>query len=395
MRYPLAANTFGPEERQAILNVIDGGYYTMGKYVSQFEKEFAEKFKTKFAVMVNSGSSANLVAIAALFYRKDNPLRLGDEVIVPAVSWATTYYPLHQYGLKLKFIDVDLATLNMAPDLLEKALTPKTRMVVAVNILGNPCELVNIKAFCEKYNLILFEDNCESMGAKLQDQYCGTFGQLGTFSTFFSHHISTIEGGVIVTDDEELYELCLSLRSHGWTRILANKANIYQCRNEDFFEAYRFIFPGYNVRPMEIMGAIGSQQLQKLDALLEERRKNSEFFVKLFSEDERFIIQSENGLSSWFCFTVILNPQFNIERPAILAELKQAQIEHRIITGGNFLRHDVIKYINHDVVGNIINANIIHDQGFFVGNHAYNLTKEIHYFHSTLCQAVEKKAVCV
>lgn len=391
MHYQLAANTFGSEEREAMLRVINNERYTLGVHVKQFESKFAEKFKSKYAVMVNSGSSANLIAVAALFYRKNQSLHFGDEVIVPAISWATTYYPLHQYGLKLKFVDVDLETLNINPDLLETALTPKTKMVVAVNILGNPCALTTLKIFCKKHNLILFEDNCESMGAMLNNQYCGTFGHIGTFSTFFSHHISTMEGGVIVTDDEELYELCLSLRSHGWTRTVPNKAQIYQPKDDDFFETYRFIFPGYNVRPIEISGAIGIEQLKKLDQMIDQRRENAAIFTKLFANDKRFIIQRENGISSWFSFTVILNPKLNQNRTAILAALKQADIEHRIITGGNFLRHDVIQHINYETVGDIKNANIAHDYGFFVGNHPYNLSKEINYFHSVISRITENK----
>ena len=391
MHYQLTANTFGPEERDAVLRVINNERYTIGEHVKQFESTFAEKFESKYAVMVNSGSSANLIAVAALFYHKNQVIHLGDEVIVPAISWATTYYPLHQYGLKLKFVDVDLETLNIDPDLLETALTPKTKMVVAVNILGNPCAFTALNTFCKKHNLILFEDNCESMGAMLNNRYCGTFGYVGTFSTFFSHHISTMEGGVIVTDDEELYELCLSLRSHGWTRTIPNNAQIYQPKDDDFFEAYRFIFPGYNARPLEISGAIGIEQLKKLDQMIRQRRINAALFTKLFANDERFIIQRENGVSSWFGFTVILNHKLYQNRSTILAALKQANIEYRIITGGNFLRHDVIQHIDHEIIGDVKNANIAHDYGFFVGNHPYDLSKEINYFHSVISHVTEKQ----
>lgn len=393
MQYKLASNTFGAEEKQAMYEVIENERFTIGEKVKQFELDFAKKFNSKFAVMVNSGSSANLIAVAALSYRKNRPLQPGDEVIVPAISWATTFYPLHQYGLKLKFVDVDLNTLNMDITQLEAALTPKTRMVVPVSILGNPCELTKIKEFCDKHDLILFEDNCESMGAKLDGRFCGTFGDIGTFSTFFSHHISTMEGGLIVTDDEELYELCLSLRSHGWTRMVPNNTNFFEKKGDDFFEAYRFIFPGYNVRPLEMSGALGIVQLKKLDGMIEQRRKNAAVFTKLFANDERFIIQKETGYSSWFCFTVILNPKFNLNRREILNALKEAGIEHRIITGGNFLRHDVIKLIDHEVVGGCKNADLAHDQGFFVGNHAFDLSKEIHYFHDVLCKAADKSGV--
>src|SRR5688572_21183036 len=203
MFYDLASTTWGEEEIQALHRVIAGGQLTIGPNVRQFEEEFARKFGVTHALMASSGSAANLLGVAALFHKADRPLRRGDEVIVPAISWATTYYPLQQYGLRLRFVDVELDTLNIDVTQLEAALTPRTRMVVAVSILGNPCALDVLRAFCDRHGLYLFEDNCESMGASLNGQPCGTFGHINTFSTFFSHHISTMEGGLIVSDSEE------------------------------------------------------------------------------------------------------------------------------------------------------------------------------------------------
>jgi CDP-6-deoxy-D-xylo-4-hexulose-3-dehydrase len=387
MFYELASSSWGDEEIQAIQRVVASGRFTMGENVSRFEEAFAKKFGVKHALMVSSGSTANLVAVAALFYKKDRPLQRGDEVIVPSISWATTYYPLQQYGLKLKFLDVELDTLNMDVSQLEKALTPRTRMVVAVSILGNPCALDVLRKFCDKHGLYLFEDNCESMGARLNGKLCGTFGDIGTFSSFFSHHISTMEGGILVTNDTELYHLARSIRAHGWTRDVPADSPIYEKRDDDFFEAYRFILPGYNARPLELSGAIGVEQLKKLDAMIETRRRNAAVFVDLFKNDERFIIQRENGMSSWFAFTVILNPKFNVDRKKVMNAMKQADIGYRIITGGNFLRHDVIKHFDYECVGEIKNANIAHDRGFFVGNHPHDVTPQIRRFHEVLVKA--------
>ena len=364
--------------------VIESSRFTMGENVQRFEDAFCKKFGTKHALMVSSGSTANLVGIAALFYKKQRPLKRGDEVIVPAISWATTYYPLQQYGLRLRFVDVELDTLNMDVSQLEKALTPRTRMVVAVSILGNPCALDTLRAFCDRHGLYLFEDNCESMGAALNGKQCGTFGDIGTFSSFFSHHISTMEGGVLATNNTEIYHVAKSMRAHGWTRDLPADTAVYEKRDDDFFEAYRFILPGYNARPLELSGAIGLEQLKKLDAMIEVRRRNAQLFQDLFRHDERFIIQRENGKSSWFAFTVILNPGLDIDRKKVMASLKDADIGYRIITGGNFLRHDVIKYFDYDCVGEIRNANIAHDRGFFVGNHPHELTPQIRRFREVL-----------
>jgi len=215
------------------------------------------------------------------------------------------------------------------------------------------------------------------MGATLDDKPCGTFGDIATFSTFFSHHISTMEGGIIVTKDEEIYHLAKSLRAHGWTRDIPSGTSIYEKGDDDFYEAYRFILPGYNARPLELSGALGIEQLKKLDSLLDIRRQNARLFVDLFADDERFIIQKENGSSSWFSFTIVLNPKISIKRSKVIHALRDAKIEFRIITGGCFLRHDVIRYFDYETVGNIVNANIIHDRGFFVGNHPMNLEPQI------------------
>lgn len=383
MRYELASSTWGEEERLAILEVMDSDIYTMGKRVRQFEEKFAGYFGMKYAVMVNSGSSANLIAVASLFYRKENPLKRGDEVIVPCISWATTFHPLHQYGLKLKFVDIDLQTLNYDIEELKKAVTTNTKMIVAVSILGNPCQFDEITKLCQEKNIILFEDNCESMGAKFDGRYTGTFGLVNTFSTFFSHHISTMEGGLVLTNDKEIYNLLKSLRNHGWTRDQDEGSPIFEIKSDDFFEAYRFILPGYNVRPGEIHGAIGIRQLDKLEHFLQIRRKNAAHFVDLFKNDARFIIQREVGKSSWFCFTLVINPEMKLDRKKILQKLKDSDIEHRIVTGGNILRHDVIKYYDYEVTKSN-NADIAHYNGFFVGNHPYDIRDKIEHLHQTL-----------
>ena len=385
MFYDLAASSWGQEEIDAIRRTVDTGRFTLGEQVAAFEKEFAAYFGMRYGVMVNSGSSANLVAVAALFFKKDRPLQRGDEVIVPAISWSTTYHPLQQYGLKLRFVDVDLETLNLDTSKLEQALTPRTRLIVPVNILGNPANLDVIRDFANEHGLYVLEDNCESMDAELNGRKAGSFGDLNTFSFFFSHHISTMDGGMTLTDDEELYHLVRSLRAHGWTRDLPANSPLFERKGSDHFEAYRFILPGYNVRPMELSGAIGREQLKKLPAMTAARRANLALFQKLFAGDDRFILQRENGKSSSFSFTIILNPAQNIDRERVFAALRQADIGFRIITGGCFLRHDVIRYYDYDVVGGAVpNAELAHDRGFFVGNHPMDLTPQIERLREVL-----------
>lgn len=379
MFYSLASDTWGPEERAAIDRIAATNRYTMGEQVALFEKEFAAWHGKKHAVMVNSGSSANLIAVASLFYRRDRPLRRGDEAIVPAISWSTTYHPLQQYGLKLRFVDVGLDTLNMDVSRLESALTPKTRMIVGVSILGNPAALDVMRAFADRHGLYFLDDNCESLGARLPDgRLTGTLADINTFSFFFSHHISTMEGGMVLTDDEETHHLLRSLRAHGWTRDLPPKSPLYEAGDDDFYEAYRFILPGYNVRPLEMSGAIGREQLKKLPRFIDERRRNLRTFQDLFQGDERFVIQRENGQSSSFCFPIVLNPAMQPNRRKVLGALKGAGIEFRIVTGGCFPRHDAIRHFDHEIVGGIDNANVVHDFGFFVGNGPFDLTAQLH-----------------
>ena len=388
MFYELAASTWGPEEIEAAKRVIDSGMTTMGSEVKAFEQEFADYHGLKHGIMVNSGSSANLVAVASLFYKKSWPLQRGDEVIVPAISWATTYHPLQQYGLKLRFVDVELDTLNIDTTRLEEALTERTRAIVPVSILGNPAALDVIRGFADRHGLYVLEDNCESLDAEIGGRRTGTFGDLNTFSFFFSHHIASMEGGMILTDDTELAHLCRSLRAHGWTRDLPPDSPVYTPLSNDHYEAYRFILPGYNVRPLEIEAAIARQQLKKLPGFTRVRRSNLAHFQQLFGNDRRFIIQRENGKSSAFSFTIILNPDNKPDRRAVFAALTEADIGFRIITGGCFLRHDVLAHYDYEVVGGgAPNAGLAHDFGFFVGNCPFDLTPQLTKLREVLDQA--------
>lgn len=390
MFYELAAPSWGQEEIDALQAVIASGRYTMGERVAAMEAAFAAYHGKKYGVMVNSGSSANLICVAAMAYHSKRPLARGDEVIVPAISWSTTYHPLQQYGLKCRFVDVELETLNMDVVKLEQALTPKTKALLAVSILGNPARLDEMRAFCDRHGLWFMEDNCESMDAVLPSgRKAGTLGDLSTFSFFFSHHISTMEGGMVLTDDLELFHLLKCMRAHGWTRDLPADSPLYKRAGSDHFEAYRFLFPGYNVRPLEMEAAVGLEQLKKLPAMTAARRRNLALFQKLFAGDPNFIIQKEHGQSSSFCFTLILNPARDLDRERIFAALKAADIGFRIITGGCFLRHDTIKYYDYDIVGGAVpNADLAHDRGFFVGNHPHDLAPQIEQLRRVLDAAV-------
>ena len=376
--YPLATTTWDESELKAIHRVIANGVYSMNKEVFACEKQFAKYTGSKYAVMVSSGSTANLIMTAALFYKKERPLKSGDEIIVPAVSWSTTYFPLYQYGLKLKFVDIDLESLNYDLKALEKAVTAKTKAIMVVNLLGNPNDFTQIKKIIKNKNIYLIEDNCESMGATFEKKQTGTFGVMGTFSCFFSHHISTMEGGFVVTDDEELHHILLCLRAHGWTRNLPKFNKVTGEKSDDpFVESFKFVLPGYNVRPLEMSGAIGQEQIAKLPQFVEERRKNAVQFQKQFKNHEHFIIQKEIGQSSWFGFSFVLRNQSPIQRSDLIKLLMSNGIECRPIVTGNFAKNSVLKWMKYEINGELKNADQIDSRGFFVGNHHYPMTDAI------------------
>ncbi len=382
--YPLATSTWDEKELQAIQNVIDKDIFTMGESVAQFEKDFAQFLDKKYCVMVSSGSTANLIATAALFYTKNPMLKRGDEVIVPAVSWSTTYFPLQQYGLKLKFVDIDLETLNYDLDALREAISENTKMIMAVNLLGNPNDFDKINAMIKDKDIFILEDNCESMGAEYQGKKAGTFGVMGTFSTFFSHHMATMEGGFVTTDDEELYHILLSIRAHGWTRNLPKENKVCTKSDDWFEESFRFVLPGYNVRPVEMSGAIGVEQLKKLPLFLEQRRKNAQLFVELFENHPDFMIQKNIDKSSWFGFSLIVKPESKLKRVDVIKKLQENNIDCRPIVTGNFTRNEVMKFFDYEIHDELKNADYLHDNGLFVGNSQVNLENEIKFLAEVL-----------
>ena len=384
-KFPLATSSWGQEEIDAMQRVIASGMYTMGQKVQAFERDFAQYIGSRHCVMVNSGSSANLLMVAALFYTRNHGLQLqrGDEVIVPAVSWSTTYYPLYQYGLKIRFVDIDLHTLNYDLDQLEKAVSDKTRMIMAVNLLGNPNDFGRIQQIIGQRDIVLIEDNCESMGASYHGRKAGTFGVMGSFSSFFSHHISTMEGGLIVTDNEELYQILLSLRAHGWTRNLPKHNLVCGDKSDDpFEESWRFVLPGYNVRPLEMEGAIGVEQVKKLPGFVSARRKNGKAFQAAMANHQDILIQKEIGESSWFGFSLVIRPGSKLTRPVLVEKLVEAGFECRPIVAGNFAKNEVVKYFDSETPFPLRNATHIDTYGVFVGNHHYEIPEAI----STLAQ---------
>ncbi len=366
--YPLTTDTWGDAERAAAIAVIESGRTTMGPKVADFEARFAAMFGARHAVMVNSGSSANLLAIGALFHTRQPLARAGRVAIVPAVSWATTYFPLSQYGLTLRFVDIDPATLNFDLAGLGRAIDDDVDVIFAVNLLGNPNDYDAVTRLIGGRPITLIEDNCESMGARFGDRCAGTFGRIGTFSTFYSHHISTMEGGVCVTDDDELYHILLSLRSHGWTRHLPWPNTLVEPDPRgEFHEAFRFILPGYNVRPMEISGAIGIEQLGRLPGLVAARRHAAARFSERLDALPQLCLQREVGESSWFGYGLTLASDARVPRDVVASRLKTLGVETRPIVAGNFVDNPVVSRLAHEPAPPLPGAETIDRRGFYIG----------------------------
>lgn len=381
--YPLATTTWDDEEVASIQSVIASGMYTMGPRVAEFERAFADFTGSKYCVMSNSGSSANLLMIAALRFRKQNPLAAGAEIIVPAVSWSTTYHPLQQYGLRLKFVDIDRDTLNYDLKALAEAVGPDTRAIMVVNLLGNPNDFGAISSIVAGRNIVLVEDNCESLGATFDNRQAGTFGVMGTYSGFFSHHISTMEGGMTVTDDEELYHIMLSLRAHGWTRNLPKVNHVSGTKSDDpFTESFRFILPGYNLRPLEMSGAIGIPQLRKLPGMIAERRANAARFAELMRRYPFITVQRELGQSSWFGFSMLIGD--GVSRQAVVAALDAHRVDVRPIVAGNFAKNECLKWFDYSIHATLPNAEEVDRAGLFVGNHHFPLLTEFEALRAAL-----------
>ena len=375
MQYKLSSDTWDQNEIDALHRVIASGRYTMGQEVKAYEEQFAKFFGVKHAVMTNSGSSANLITLAALKHHPKFKKVANPNIIVPAVSWSTTFFPVHQLGYQLKFVDVGLQSFNMEPDAVEAAIDENTVAVFAVNLLGNPCKLVELKELCDRKGITLLEDNCESLGARVDGKQAGTFGEMGTFSFFFSHHLQTMEGGMVVTNDDSVSDYLRSLRAHGWIRD--DRFGTFEKSGDPLRDSFNFVLPGYCVRPLEMSGATGQEQLKKWPEMLINRRKNAEIARQVFSNESHIDVQHEHGASSWFGFGLILKGRLEGRRAEVVDFLTKNGVECRPIVAGNFTKNPVIKHLNCAPMENYPNAEYIDQNGFFIGNDSVDLEKEI------------------
>jgi CDP-6-deoxy-D-xylo-4-hexulose-3-dehydrase len=389
---PLNFPTFDDEEINAAIEVLRSTHVTMGSRCREFEQAFAKFVGVEEAVFVNSGSSANLLAFFALANHAAPQLKdkksfvPGSEVIVPAVSWSTTIWPIVQAGGIPVFVDCDAHTLQMKPDAMRAALNDKTVAVCPVHVLGNTVQIEEVVAFAAENDLWIVEDTCEALGSRYAGKLAGTFGDTGTFSFFFSHHITTVEGGMIVTNNKELAELLRCLRAHGWTRDLKGrqqKEALYPTIDSD----YLFVNTGFNLRPTEINAAFGLIQLRKLSAF--NRRRNeiaSIWNARLLPLIEQGIFYpmrpTDRADPAWFGYPVICRDPRT--RRALRRHLHEYNIESRPIICGNMVRQPALAHIPHRVSGKLDGADTIMECGLLWGLSPAMTDQDLEYISNVI-----------
>jgi CDP-6-deoxy-D-xylo-4-hexulose-3-dehydrase len=325
-----------------------------------------------FAVMVNSGSSANLLAVAcAANPLRARHLRRDDEVLVPAVCWSTSVWPIVQAGLTPVFVDVDPRTLNISIDDVRRKLTPRTRAIMVVHVLGNACDMQAIRTLAEERDLVVIEDACESLGTVSHGRSAGTHGDFGTYSFYYSHHMTTGEGGMVVCRTPEDQDLLRCLRAHGWSRHLSNRAEI-DAEYPDIDSRFVFVNLGYNVRPLDIQGAIGLVQLERLPRMNEARNDNRVRMVEALRGHPRWrgqfqIAEAERECTpAWFGLAMLLTG----DRPLreFLDALTARGVENRPIISGNFCRQPAWQRLGYAIdPRSFPGAEAVHHRGFFIG----------------------------
>ncbi len=371
--YQLSPNSFSNKDMIEGIKVLLSKKITMSNIAKKFEKEFAKFIGSKYALMVNSGSSANLLATFAMINpMKKNKLKPGDECSIPSLCWSTSLWPIVQAGLKPKFVDVDPKTLNVSLKDLEKKISKKTKAMVVVNILGNSTDMQKLKKLINKHKIKLIEDNCESLGSKFKNKYLGSFGEFGTFSFYYSHQITSGEGGMIVCNDKKNYKIIHSLRSHGWDRGINNN-------NNDF----NFINSGFNLRPTEVSAAIGYNQFKKLNYFKKIRSLNRKKIINKIKNSKKwknqftFIDSNKNVKPSWFGLPILINKKYLNKKNKFLSYLNRNGIETRPIISGNFLNQPSIKLYKLNTKKEFFRgAQEIQNRGFFIGIHVKEITNK-------------------
>jgi len=365
--YPLSLATYGVEEIIEAIDSMCSFRTTMWEKTLQFERRFSNYQGCADCVMVNSGSSADLL-LSFLLVNPIRPLlKKNDEILVPVVTWPTQIWSAMMAGLKVRLVDVSPRTLNIDITDLESKITNSTKAIFLVHLMGNPCQMDSILALAKAHNLLIIEDCCEALGAEWGGVKVGNFGIGGSFSFFFSHHITTMEGGMIICPDVETAEQLRILRAHGWVRNV--EAAPYQLADFNVDPRYAFVNWGFNLRPTELQAGFGIHQLNKLPVFNQKRESlAAEFFAFI---DQTTVLSrpyvAPQAVPSWFALPVLINDDAPFTRSEITTYLESKGIETRPIVAGNVARQPVTTVFQEFTQGEFPGADAIHQRGFYIG----------------------------
>ncbi len=381
--YPLLEQTLSSDDILAGIKVMFSGQMTMSNVTEEFERKFAKFVGSNYAIMVNSGSSANLLAtFASCNPSRKNKFKKGDEALIPALCWPTSLWPLVQSGLKPVFIDPEYKTLNVNADDIIKKINNKTKVIFLVHVLGNGTNVQKIRVFAKRKGIILIEDTCESLGSKLNNKFLGTFGDFGTYSFYYSHQISSIEGGMVVCNSFSDYQLLRTMRSHGWSRKIKLDKNLKK-KYQKIDSRFLFINSGFNIRPTDINAAIGLSQLKKLKKFQKIRLSNKNKIINKLKKSNKwdnqfsFFHSSKSINANYFGFPIFLNKNLD-KKQKFINFLEKKKIETRPIITGNFVNQPAIKLFKlNKEKKKFLNADRIEKRGFFIGLHAKPISNKI------------------